>query len=48
MPIALESVAKVFLAGRATFKMSYEYETVNGQRVSHPQPRVLTADARRP
>jgi len=33
MPVALESVATLFVAGRSTFRMSYDYETVNGQRV---------------
>jgi hypothetical protein len=40
LPIALESVANVRVAGRSTFKMSYEYETVNGQRVGTPQLRA--------
>jgi hypothetical protein len=43
MPVALESVANVVVAGRSTFRMSYEYETVNGQRVGSPQPRALPA-----
>ena len=33
MPVALESVATLFVAGRSTFRMTYDYETVNGQRV---------------
>jgi hypothetical protein len=33
MPVALESVATLFVAGRSTFQMTYDYETVNGQRV---------------
>jgi len=40
MPVALESVAHLLLAGRATFEMTYDYESVNGQRVGHPQPRA--------
>jgi len=48
MPIALESVANVVVAGRSTFRMSYEYETVNSQRVGSPQPRALTAHANQP
>jgi hypothetical protein len=39
MPVALESVASVLVAGRSTFRVRYEYETVNGQRVGSPQPR---------
>ena len=46
MPVALESVARLLVIGRATFKLSYEYETVDGQRIGSPQPRVLTANAR--
>ena len=29
VPVAIESVAQVLIAGRSTFSMSYEYETVN-------------------
>jgi hypothetical protein len=45
MPVALESVATVLIAGRSTFRMSYEYETVNGQRVGIPQVRAATSPA---
>jgi hypothetical protein len=45
MPVALESVASVLVAGRSTFRMSYDYETVNGQRVGTPVPRTLVASA---
>ncbi len=38
VPVSIESVAHVLIAGRSTFKMTYEYETVNGQRVGTPQP----------
>src|SRR2546421_5514539 len=38
VPVAVESVAQVLIAGRSTFRMTYEYETVNGQRVGNPQP----------
>jgi hypothetical protein len=41
MPTALESVATVLVAGLSTFRMSYEYESINGQRVGNPQPRTL-------
>jgi hypothetical protein len=44
LPVALESVANVRIAGRSTFKMSYEYETVNGHRVGTPQLRAQTTD----
>jgi hypothetical protein len=42
VPVAIESVAHVLIAGRSTFKMTYEYETINGQRVGSPQPRNAT------
>jgi len=38
VPVSIESVAHVLIAGRSTFKMTYEYETINGQRVGNPQP----------
>src|SRR4029077_10837406 len=33
VPISFESVASVLIAGRSTFKMTYDYEIVNGQRM---------------
>jgi len=36
VPVSIESVAHVLIAGRSTFKMTYEYETINGQRVGTP------------
>jgi len=41
MPTSLESTANVRIAGVSTFRMSYEYESINGQRVGNPQPRTL-------
>lgn len=38
VPISIESVAHVLVAGRSTFKMTYEYQTINGQQVGDPQP----------
>jgi hypothetical protein len=38
VPISIESVAHVLIAGRSTFAMTYEYESINGQRVGDPQP----------
>ena len=38
VPISIESIAHVLIAGRSTFKMTYEYESVNGQHVGNPQP----------
>ena len=40
MPVVVESVANVRIAGRSTFRMTYEYESVNEQRVGTPQPHV--------
>ena len=34
MPVELESVATLLIAGRSTFRMTYDYETVNGQRIA--------------
>lgn len=39
MPVALEGVASVLIAGRSTFRMTYDYESVNGQRLGAPQVR---------
>jgi hypothetical protein len=45
MPVAVEAVASIRLAGKATFRMTYEYETVNGQKVGTPEPRLLKAES---
>ena len=45
MPTALESVANVRIAGVSTFRMTYEYESINGQHVGNPQPRTLARAA---
>lgn len=37
MPVALESTANVLIAGRSSFRMSYEYESVNNERVGSPR-----------
>jgi hypothetical protein len=37
LPVAIESVAQVLIAGRSTFSMTYDYETVNGQHVGDPK-----------
>jgi hypothetical protein len=42
VPVSIESVAHVLVAGRSTFKMTYEYETINGQHVGSPQPHAST------
>jgi hypothetical protein len=33
MPVALESTANVRIAGKSTFRMTYEYESINGMPV---------------
>jgi hypothetical protein len=38
VPVSIESVAHVLIAGRSTFKMTYEYQTINGEHVGDPQP----------
>jgi hypothetical protein len=39
MPVEVESVANLLVAGRATLHMTYEYESVNDVHVGAPQPR---------
>jgi hypothetical protein len=36
VPVSIESTASVLIAGRSTFKMTYEYETINGRKVGAP------------
>ena len=36
VPVSLESVASIFIAGKATFTMTYDYESVNGHKVGSP------------
>jgi hypothetical protein len=39
VPVSFESVASVLIAGRSTFKMTFDYEIINGQRMkSQPAP----------
>ena len=38
VPISIESVAHVLIAGRSTFKMTYAYETINGHAIGTPTP----------
>ena len=47
MPTELETLAMVRIAGPSTFRMTYEYESINGQRVGSPQPRTLARAALR-
>jgi hypothetical protein len=40
LPVELETTAKVLFAGESSFRMTYEYASVNGERVGDPQPRT--------
>jgi len=42
MPVALETTAAVRIAGRSTFRVTYEYESINGQHLGNPQTRVAS------
>jgi hypothetical protein len=44
VPLEIESVAQVLVAGRSTFRMTYEYETINGMHVGSPIPRTETLE----
>ena len=46
VPISIESTASVLIAGRSTFKMTYEYQTINGQKVGDPQVRSTKSEVR--
>ena len=36
VPVSLESIAQVLIAGQSTFRMIYDYEMINGHRVGNP------------
>lgn len=42
MPVALETTAAVRIAGQSTFRMIYEYESINGQHLGNPQTRLAS------
>ena len=44
VPVVIDSIAQVLIAGRSTFRMTYQYESINGQRVGNPSPTVTAAD----
>jgi hypothetical protein len=46
VPVSIESVANVLIAGRSTFKMTYEYQTINGKVVGDPQVRSTKQEVR--
>lgn len=45
LPVALESVASVVVYGRSALTMTYEYESINGQRVGTAQLRAAGTPA---
>jgi len=47
VPVAIETIASVLIAGRSTFKMTYQYETINGSPVVAPQPGPVVASSPR-
>ena len=47
VPLEIESVAQVLIAGRSTFRMTYEYESINGMHVGDPQPRATEDPAQK-
>jgi hypothetical protein len=46
VPVGIESVAHVLIAGRSTFKMTYEYQTINGQHVGDPEVRSTKSEVK--
>jgi len=45
VPVSIESVAHVLIAGRSTFQMTYQYETINGQHVGNPKPPAASSSS---
>ena len=39
VPLEIESDAQIFIAGPSTFRMTYDYETIDGERVGSPKVR---------
>jgi hypothetical protein len=37
VPVSFDSVAHVLIAGRSAFRMTYEYQTINGHHVGDPR-----------
>ena len=48
VPTSVEATAHVLLVGRYYFSMQWEYESVNGQRVGNPVPRLAQASPQTP
>ena len=45
VPTSIESTAHVLIAGRSTFRMTYQYETINGQHVGSPKPQTSSSSS---
>jgi hypothetical protein len=43
VPVALETVSNVLIAGKSTFRMQWAYESINGRRVGDPTPRTFSS-----
>jgi hypothetical protein len=43
MPVGVESIANLLVAGRSTFRMTYEYESIEGRLIGNPQPKISTS-----
>src|SRR5262249_48254784 len=41
VPVAMQSTAHVLIVGTATFSMSYEYESINGEPVAKPRQTAI-------
>lgn len=41
VPVSISSVAQVLIAGRSTFRMTYEYESINGRHIGDPRVRPV-------
>jgi hypothetical protein len=44
VPVAVEAVASIRLGGKASFRMTYEYETINGRQVGSPETPIAPPD----
>ena len=47
MPTLLEATATILFAGPSSFRVTYEYESIDGRRVGSPQPRTVARSASR-
>jgi len=47
MPTLLEATATILFAGPTNFRVTYDYESINGSRIGSPQPRTVARTASR-